>query len=47
MIVGRRLATLNELQTLYSYEDVLDMAEIITVQNYNEWAAVEAAHNKR
>jgi len=47
MIVARRLATINELQTFYSYEDMLDMAEIIAVQNYNEWAALEAAHNKR
>jgi hypothetical protein len=41
VIVARRLATLHELETVYSYEDALNMAEIIAVQNYNEWAAAE------
>lgn len=45
MIVARRLATLHELETVYSYEDALNMAEVLTVQNYNEWAAMEAAKN--
>lgn len=46
--MARRLATLHELETVYSFEDALDMAEIITVQNYNEWVAMEAAkHGKR
>lgn len=35
-IVSRRLATLYELQTIYSYEDALDLYEIIAVNNYNE-----------
>lgn len=43
VIVARRMATLHELQKVYSYEDALNMAEVITVQNYNEWAAMEAA----
>ena len=43
VIVVRRLATLHELETVYSYEDALNMAEIIAVQNYNEWVAMEAA----
>ncbi|MDR2077039.1 MAG: hypothetical protein LBP61_08965 [Desulfovibrio sp.] len=43
MIVARRLASLHELETVYSYEDALNMAEIITVQNYNEWVATEKA----
>jgi hypothetical protein len=42
-IVSRRLATLRELETIYSYEDALNLAEIIAVRNYNEWAAKEAA----
>jgi hypothetical protein len=41
VIVARRLATLHELETVYSYEDALNMAEIITVQNYNV-----SIHNK-
>jgi hypothetical protein len=47
VIAARKLATLHELQTVYSYEDALDMMEIITVQNYNEWVAGEAAKNGR
>ena len=43
VIVARQLATLHELETVYSYEDALNFAEIITVQNYNEWVALEAA----
>ncbi|MDL2315515.1 hypothetical protein LJC59_00330 [Desulfovibrio sp. OttesenSCG-928-A18] len=45
IIVARRLATLHELQTVYSYRDALDMAEIIVVQNYNEWLAMENGRN--
>ncbi|MDR3037884.1 MAG: transcription elongation factor GreA [Candidatus Adiutrix sp.] len=40
-IIGRNLATLRELSTVYSLPDALDLLEIITVQNYNEWAALE------
>lgn len=36
LIVSRNLATLHELQTVYSYEDALDLAEIIIVNNYND-----------
>ena len=36
LILSHRLATLHELQTVYSYADALDMAEVITVNNYNE-----------
>ena len=39
VLIARNAATLHELQTVYSYEDALNMAEIITVQNYNEWVA--------
>lgn len=35
-IVSHRLATLAELQTIYSYEDALDLYEIAAVNNYNE-----------
>ena len=36
LIVSHRLASLGELQTVYSYEDALDMSEVIQVNNYNE-----------
>ena len=35
-IVSHRLATLAELQTIYSYEDALDLYEVAVVNNYNE-----------
>lgn len=41
------MASLNELEVVYSYEDALDMAEIITVQNYNEWVAMDVAQKER
>lgn len=41
--MARRMASLHELDSVYSYEDALNLAEIITVQNYNEWIASEAA----
>ena len=43
VLIARDKATLIELQTVYSFEDALNMAEVITVQNYNEWVATEAA----
>lgn len=43
VLVGQKLATLHQLQTVYSLEDALNLLEIITVQNYNDWAAGEAA----
>ncbi|MDR2947126.1 MAG: hypothetical protein LBV79_10320 [Candidatus Adiutrix sp.] len=43
IIVSRQLATLNEMETVYSLPDALNLAEIITVGNYNEWAAMEAS----
>ena len=35
-IISHKLATLYELQTIYSYEDALDLYEIIAVNNHNE-----------
>lgn len=36
VIVSHKLATLYELQTIYSYNDALDLYEIAVVNNYNE-----------
>jgi hypothetical protein len=35
-IITKRLAKLCELQTVYHYEDALDLYEIVLVNNYNE-----------
>lgn len=41
LVVGERLATLHELETVYSFPDLLDLAEVVMVQRNNE-----AAYNK-
>lgn len=40
-IVESGKATLHELKTIYSLEDAFDMWEIIIVNRYNEYLAVE------
>ena len=35
IIVMKKLATLNELQTIYGSEDAYDLLEIIAVENRN------------
>ncbi len=45
VLIARKMATLHELETVYSYEDALNMMEIIVVQNYNEWVAGENSKN--
>ena len=46
LVVGEKLATLRELQEWYSYEDVLNLAEVIMVRNNNEWVAMKAAEKR-
>lgn len=46
VIISKRLATLYDLQTLYSYEDALDLYEIAYINAVNEEAAVKAAMRK-
>ena len=41
VVVSRKLATLNELQVLYSYEDLWDLYEIVLVNAYNESVSME------
>ena len=36
MIVSRRLASLHELQTVYSYEDAMDLYEVAYINGMNE-----------
>lgn len=33
------LATLHELQTVYSYRDLMQMSEVAAVNLYNEWTS--------
>lgn len=41
IVVGAKLATLHELQTVYSYEDLLDLYEIVYINGLNEEIAAE------
>lgn len=36
MIVSRRLASLHELQTVYSYEDAMNLYEVAYINGMNE-----------
>lgn len=41
VVVSKKLATLHELQTVYSLDDLYDLYEIVVVNNYNEWVVTE------
>ena len=43
VVISRRLATLHELETIYSYDDLLDLYEIVYINNINEHRAYEEA----
>jgi hypothetical protein len=43
VIISQKLATLRELEEYYSYEDALNMLEVISVNNCNEYLAYEDA----
>jgi hypothetical protein len=45
-LVSHGLATLIELQTVYSYGDAQDLYEILTVRGYNEWLLNERAKRR-
>ena len=47
VIVGQKLATLYELQTVYNLEDALNLLEVVTVQNYNSWAVHDEQQRNR
>lgn len=46
VVISEKMATLFELQTIYSYEDMEQMYETISVNNYNEWLMMEEAKKK-
>jgi hypothetical protein len=41
VVISQGMATLYELQTIYSYDDLLDMVEVIAVNNYNQSLMME------
>ena len=44
--MGDKLCTLRELEDYYSYEDALNMAEIVQVRNYNDRVAMDNASKR-
>jgi len=46
-VIDQGMASLGELEEHYSFEDALDMLELLNVRNYNHWAANEAAKQGR
>lgn len=46
MVISKGLATLHELETIYSYEDLLNMYEVITINALNEEIAWKEAKSK-
>lgn len=40
-LIAQRVATLYELQTVYSLNDAMDMYEAIAIPQYNEWKAYQ------
>lgn len=46
IVLSSGLATLRELQTVYGYEDMLNLCEIAIVNGYNEWCAVKSAEER-
>lgn len=46
-VVNSRLATLHELETVYGFEGMFDLYEIILIKTANEQAAIDKAKQKR
>ncbi len=45
-MISKGFATLYELQTIYSYGDMLDLIEVAVVNAENERIALEESHRK-
>lgn len=46
-IISDGKASLNELRTIYSLEDALNLWEIIAIKKYNEYLAMEYAKKNK
>lgn len=47
LVMSEGLATLRELQTVYSYRDLMLMSEVCMVNSYNEWCGYKSAEESR
>lgn len=46
-VVGAGRATIQELRSVYTLEDLFDMYSIIVTDRYNEWLANERAKSQK
>jgi hypothetical protein len=42
LIISKRLATLQEIKKIYTYDECLDLLDIVLVDNYNEYLTSES-----
>ena len=47
LVMSEGLATLKELQTVYSYRDLMMMSEVAMANSYNEWRSYKSAEEGR
>ena len=47
LVMSEGLASLHELQTVYSYRDLMLMSEVAMVNRYNEWCAYTSDDRRR
>lgn len=47
LVMSEGLASLRELQTVYSYRDLMLMSEVAMVNAYNEWCSYRSAEESR
>ena len=47
LVISEGLASLHELQTVYSYRDLMLMSEVAMVNSYNEWCAYNSDDRSR
>ena len=45
-LISQKVATLNELRTVYSFEDAMYMYEAVMIPKYNEWRETKAQENR-
>lgn len=45
-LIAQKVATLNELRTVYSFADAMYMYEAVMIPKYNEWREAKAQQNK-
>ena len=46
LVMSEGLATLRELQTVYSYRDLMQMSEVAMVNSYNIWCSYNSEERR-